>query len=105
MTELTIVQGDQKYITFKLREPDGTTPTDISGADTINFRMKKYGETTLSASGTCSIVDGTAGTCRYFMTTLDTARTGNFYSEVEVIEGNEIITWIGPTIKIVDQLG
>ena len=104
---MTIVQGDQKYIYFYLRENDGTTPVDISNADTITFRMKRYGETTVCFEATCSVVTGTLGYCRVFLTTVATSRAGepDYRSEVEVVEGNAIVTWLGPTIKIEEELG
>jgi len=87
METITFKQGDIRYLTFYLKEKDitGTEGSfDLTNASTVNFKLQKYGETTLRVSGTCTIIDASNGKCRY---QLDASNlpTGLYIGEIEVI--------------------
>ena len=109
MPSCTLTQNDYgKYIDIYLYDEDeygNTTPVTITAAS-INIYWRKSGESTNSVSGTCEIVTGTLGYCRYLIGTTDTARNGRFNAEVEVnFSGGAVSTWHDIDIFIRPELG
>lgn len=103
----TLVGGDKLYISEYLKEADTiaatTIYTDLTGAQTITYRMRMYGASTNAVSTTCEVVTATLGYIRAFVT-VPTAR-GVYETEAEVIFTNETITWKCQTYYIQSQLG
>jgi hypothetical protein len=64
--------------------------------------MRKYGETANAIETTCEIVDASKGYCRVLVTI---PPAGYYYSEVEVFESAQHVTWIAPTYIVKSQLG
>jgi len=106
MNAIDVFEGDVLYLTFYLKEKDLTTGSityyDISGANSIVFRMRKYGETVNTISSTMEIVTGSLGHCRV-LTTIPSS--GTYSSEIEVYEGSQHITWQGPVYNVLEALG
>jgi hypothetical protein len=106
MVEITLVENDIQYLAFYLKVKDpvsgSITPYDLSDVSAIVFRMRKYGETANAIETTCEIVDASKGYCRALVTI---PPAGTYYSEVEVFELMQHITWIGPTYIVKPQLG
>ena len=110
MDQYTLVANDILYLAYYLKEKDPTTGSitayDLSSSNSIWFRMRRYNETINSVSGTMSTLTSPAnslGFCRILATIPSTI--GNYYSEVEVYEATERITWKGPTYQIIEELG
>ena len=110
MPEHTLISNDILYLAFYLQEEDPTTGSstyyNLSGASSIWFRMRKYGNTINAISGAMSTVvtpSNALGYCRILATIPSTI--GTYYSEVEVYTSSERITWIGPVYKIKEELG
>jgi hypothetical protein len=64
--------------------------------------MRKYGEAANAVETMCEIVDASKGYCRVLVTI---PPAGIYYSEVEVFESTQHITWVGPTYIVKSQLG
>lgn len=102
--EGTLVQGDYgKNIEFALYESDETTLYDLSSADSIVFNLRKYNESTVSVSGTCSVYS-TSGTVRYLVQSGDTDRDGDYIGEIKVYESGAISTWTPFWIHILEEV-
>jgi len=106
MSQITLVENDIQYLGFYLKEQDkitgSITPYDLSNASSIVFRMRKYGETANAIETTCEIVEASKGYCRALVTI---PPPGTYYSEVEVYESAQHITWIAPIYVVKSQLG
>ena len=109
MPTVTLVKGDICNLYFYLKEKDPFTnemsSLDLSGASSINFRMRREGESTLSVSGTCVVSDASNGVCYYSFKEGDLSRTGSYKAEVEVVFSNKRITYTGLRIEVVEELG
>jgi len=104
--EVALIEGDVQYLAFYLTEKDMITGSlgyyDLSNVSSIVFRMRRYGETANAIETACEIVDASKGYCRALVTV---PPAGYYYSEVEVFESGQHITWIAPTYIIKSQLG
>jgi len=102
----TLVANDVLYLSFYLQEKDNLTGSityyDLSTANSIVFRMRKYGSSTNAISEPMEIVTATLGYCRVKVT-VPTA--GTYYSEIEVFETSQNITWTGPIYYVKRPLG
>lgn len=104
VNKCTLVSGDYgSYIQFTLYDSDENAYT-LDAASTINFHLKKYGESTLTINGECSTT-GVLGICRYQIGSLDTERTGDYIGDVEVTEPGAITTWTPIYIRIIEEVG
>jgi len=106
LDQYTLVSGDVQYLSFYLKEKDPTTGSisayDLSSASTITFRMRRYGTTINTIEENMSIVDASSGYCRILVTV---PTSGRYFSEVEVQESLQNITWTGPLYIVVEELG
>jgi hypothetical protein len=81
-----IKQNDRRpYLEFQLLEPDGTTPLDVSGADEITFIMRKEGSGVADVNAACTEVDWSLGQGVYEWQDGDTAVTGSYQAEWEIV--------------------
>jgi len=107
MIERTLVAGDIQYLEFILKDVDLVTGSvsvhNLSYADTITFRLRKYGETINTIEANCEVVSASEGKCRVLVTI--PTEIGSYHGEVEVVEGQNVITWKGLYYRIVRQLG
>ena len=101
MSRYTLTEGDILYLTFYLKDKDpisgSVVPHNLSSAESINFYMRKYGANANAISTNCEIVSATLGICRTLVTV---PVYGNYYSEIEVTEAEEKITF-GPIYFVV----
>jgi len=109
MSSRTLVSGDIVYLSFYLKEEDPLTGSiscyDITSAQTINFRLRKYGELTNTIESTCEVVIGTLGFCRVKVTVPIVSYPTAYEGEIEVIEPGQITTWKNINYIITPQLG
>jgi len=104
VNKCTIVSGDYgSYIQFNLYDSDEDAYT-LATATTIQFHLKKYGESTLTVDGGCSTT-GVLGQCRYLIASLDTRRIGDYIGDIEVTESGVITTWTPIYVKIIEEVG
>jgi len=95
----TIVQGDYgRYIQFALYDEDDAL-YNLAGYSSIVAYFKRYGESTVSVSGTCTTLP--VGTVRLLLASGDTDVAGEYEGEVSVYTALAITTWhnIHLTIK------
>jgi len=109
MTKYTLTTNDVKYIEVYIKDKSeitgSITPHDLSGADSIVFRMRLYGSTANAievSMETVATPSCTLGFCRALVTI---PAIGNYVSEYEVFEGINHDTWEGHTYKVRDELG
>ena len=102
----TLTESDVVYVSFYLMDEDplsgSLTYHTLSGADSIVFRMRKYGATANAIEATMAVVDASQGYCRVLVTV---PSAGIYESEVEVYEGAIALTWVGPTFHVREELG
>ena len=102
----TITEGDVKYLAFYLMDYDPITGSlsyhDLSGADSIVFRMRKYRASSNAIDTTASIVNASLGYCRVLVTV---PVAGTYETELEVFEGTLHDTWVGPVYYVREPLG
>jgi len=105
----TLVSGDIVYLSFYLKEKDPLSGSisyyDITDAQTINLRLRKYGETVNAIETTCEVITGTLGYCRAKVTVPVVSSPTTYEGEVEVIEAGQITTWKNVNYIITPQLG
>jgi hypothetical protein len=108
MTDGELVEGDYQYITIHLKDFDpvsgSITYHDMSGATPIYFRMKKSGATTVALDVPMSIVTPTTGEVRTSNPVTIPTNFRSYGTEIEVTQGGETITWIGPTFEVRKQI-
>ncbi|MEM2260855.1 MAG: hypothetical protein QXK24_00240 [Ignisphaera sp.] len=106
MNERTLTEGDILYFGFYLKDKDETTGSityhDLSLANSVVFRMRKYGETANAIEVNMQVIEPTKGFCRVLVTV---PPSGIYLSEVEVFETEQNITWEGPVFIVKPQLG
>jgi len=105
MSECTLVENDVQYLSFYLMDKDRVTGSisyhDLSNVEGIVFRMKKYGATSYTISASMEVVNATLGYCRVKVTI---PASGKYYSEIEVREDGQTITWIGNVYHVVREI-
>ena len=101
----TLVEGDVHYISVYLMEQDPNTGEsqyfDLTDANTVIFRMKKYSSGAISIDKEMEIVNATLGYCRVLVTI---PLEGKYKSEVEVRMDSQTITFPGPKFVIVEDI-
>jgi len=106
MSQIDVYEGDITYISFYLKDENPITGSityhDITTANSIVFRMRKYGDTINTIEEEMDIVTGTLGYCRVLVTI---PPSGTYSSEVEVFETSGHITWTGPVFNVLEALG
>lgn len=105
--EFTLYQNDVHYLSFYLKEKDPTTGSvsayDLSSASSVVLTIRKYGSTLNSSTISLTFSSSpTTGYCRGLSTI--SWGTGKYYSQVEVFEGLQKITWSGPTYIVAKEL-
>jgi len=108
-SETTIIASDYgKAFNFYLKDYNPittlTSSFDLSSATSINFKVQKYGETTVCISSTCTITTATLGICAYTIQSGDFDNTGDYIAEIEVHESGAISTWDNIHIKVSSEL-
>ncbi|RLF22429.1 MAG: hypothetical protein DRN15_09060 [Thermoprotei archaeon] len=87
-------------------EKDGITGSltyyDLSDISGIVFRMKKYGASSPTIEANMEVVSASLGYCRVKVTI---PTSGKYYSEIEVRESGQTITWIGDIYHVVRGIG
>ena len=106
MSEHTLVESDVHYLSFYLMEKDQITGSisyyDLSNVTSLVFRMKKYGSSTAALEATMEVSNATLGYCRVLATI---PSHGDYYTEIEVRESSQRLTWIGPVFHVVREIG
>lgn len=104
--QYTLTSNDVVYLKFYLKERNPISNSinyyDLSSVTDVYFRLRAYGSSTNTISMLMSIVDATLGCVRALVTV---PSYGKYYSEVEVSDGNELITWDGPIYIIKSEMG
>lgn len=101
-TTIKVVQNDKLYdINFTLQDSNGTA-IDLTNA-TLKFKAQKQGgASTLKVDSAMSIVQASAGTCKYTVQATDFDEVGHYYAEIEVtFTGSKILTF-GDIVAIVE---
>mgnify|MGYP000545343226 CR=1 FL=1 len=102
----TLVEKDVHYISVYLMEQDSNTGDinyfDLTDANEVVFRMKKYDSETITLEKEMEIVNATLGYCRVLVTI---PLEGDYKSEIEVRIGSQTITWLGPKFQVVEEIG
>ncbi|RLE62045.1 MAG: hypothetical protein DRJ47_11310 [Thermoprotei archaeon] len=102
----TLVANDVHYISVYLLEQDPNTGEtnyfDLSDANAVVFRMKKYGSGAIAVEKEMEIVNATLGFCRVLVTI---PPEGKYKSEIEVRIGSQTITWLGRKFQVVEEIG
>ena len=104
--QYTLTANDIEYLYFYLKEKDPTTGSisyyNLKGANSVVFRMRRYGSSSNTIETTVEVVTGTLGYCRCLVTV---PPSGTFSSEIEVFNDPLKLTWEGPTYVIREELG
>jgi len=102
----TLVANDVHYISAYLIEQDPNTGEtnyfDLSDAKQVIFRMKKYSASAIAVEKEMEIVNSSLGYCRVLVTI---PPEGKYKSEIEVRTESQTITWLGPKIQVVEEIG
>jgi len=102
----TLVANDVHYISVYLLERDPNTGDvsyfNLSDANAVVFRMKKYGSGAIAVEKNMEVVNATLGYARVLVTI---PSEGEYKSEIEVRTGSQTITWLGPKFQIVEEIG
>ena len=90
MAVLTIPKSDKGfYINFTVQDSAGVA-YDLTGY-TIKLKVWSPGISgTLLLTGTCNIVNATAGTCRYLIAATDFTIIGTYLAELELTKTNVV---------------
>lgn len=92
MLKIDLFKNDKDYdLNFTLQNNDETV-FDLTGA-TIKFNAQEVDDSELSVEGTMSIVLAGSGTCKYTVQEDDFDEAGEYYTEIEVTIGSQIITF------------
>jgi hypothetical protein len=104
-TVITLIKNDKLYdLTFTLKDATGTAVNLTNG--TLKFKVQKAGAAALKFTGTMTVIDANAGTCKYQVQATDFDSTGRYDAEIEVTysPSTEIITFSDIIIKVKDDL-
>lgn len=81
--KLTLTAGDTYPIDIYIVD-ENDTAVDITGATSVSFSMAAPGSDTAVASGSCTVVDASAGHVRYSWGAGETDTPGTYYGQVSV---------------------
>jgi len=103
-TVIETYKNDKLYdIQFTLKDSNDAA-FDLTGV-TLFFRAQKLGTSTLKVNGTMSIVNPTAGACKYTVQVNDFDAVGDYYAEIEIqFAGGRILTLGDIVIKVKHEL-
>jgi len=83
MPSLTLVRGDKEYfLEFEVRDADGEI-VNLTGCS-VQYRLQKYGESTLTLDKAGNVLAGTLGLCQILIATELVNKSGEYYSELEI---------------------
>ncbi len=100
-TTIKVFQNDKLYdINFTLQDSNGAAIDLTNG--TLLFKAQKQGAAALKFSGSMSIVNPTAGTCKYTVQAADFDEVGHYYAEIEVTYTSTKILTFGDIVVIVE---
>lgn len=83
MTDIYVIKGDRGMdLDFTLQDSTGAA-IDLS-LSTITIDVQQEGTTSLKFTRAMSIINATAGQCRYVPAATDFDKVGTYYAEIEV---------------------
>lgn len=89
---LDVVRNDFGYaIEFEISDENGDA-INLSNVVAIGLHVWRYGEDTLELDAECSVVDSTAGTCKYIVQSGDLVNDGKFKVELERSYSDRVVT-------------
>ena len=105
MAQLVLVRGDKNFLLeFSVLEADGEI-VDLTGAS-IDFRMQRYGESTLTLDKAGEVTNGTLGLCQVKIEQELVDLSGEFFAELQItwIAEGKVLTVPGISIKVLKDL-
>ncbi len=97
---MTVKQNDKGYDIILEVVNDDDTPMDLTNATALAMHAVKSDDAAVTVSGTISVVDATAGICKYTVQAGDFAEDGVFRAEAQISFGSSKIITL-PTFEIV----
>lgn len=101
-----VVRNDTGFdLNFTLKNKKTGAITDLTGNSAIKFKMALPDASVNKINGACTVINATAGTCKYTVQSGDMDTVGVYNAEIEVTyTGGKIVTGKGFVINVVEDL-